>query len=605
MNEGCSNFERKVLEQADAIIVDSVIALRFARRNGLSKSAKIYTSSPEMVSLPGVIALENDVSSGDIKAFGEAVDALRQEIFDTVSRDKYWAHRAITFARVVANLENLAYRAWLLSKLELNQKIVLVEHPAVTHSLKTSWHILLSELSQYCGRIDLPYNCMPPMSSGHNTVPPMRIRLGFETWESIAFRFFIFLPSWIKNLFSRRGQVLIISENGLIKETGAHLGLKGFGLAKLKFPPKSADTVTLPENLKMEFVSLVEKSAAAKLSGPIFSKVLSSHFIQECEFALGELDFALRYWHQKLEKFGLKRTCAVMTNYNASPTGEALFECCQRMSIPHICAQHGTGVELSLAGHNNYRYGEAANSGTYITYSDVASSLVGKFKETRAQVISVGQPRDLADVSRHSHGAGPHADIFYISTQALFGHVTPPSALGISDLESFEWEKEILRKVLARLPHSVLYKPYRSIKYLDGNPLLNLAKTIPNISVYEGYLDLRYMLPNARVLVVAHAASTLSWCLMSNKPVIYINEINQSELFPEFEKEFRDGGIIIDANSPNFIEEFHEMLSRPLEVIETEWVEKEPIRKNLIERFLGKADGKAGRRMAKLITEQT
>lgn len=595
----------RILAKADTLLVDSRLALAFARENGLAVTARILSAAPALAREPGVTPLEAGVSSEDIHRLSGMIGQMSRDIYRIVGAHGAMAARATTFARLTVRIENLAYKAWLLSRSDQGKSIALVEHPAVMPSLKSGWGRLLSNLPEFGGRIELPSERLPPISAGHNTVPPMGVRLRFETWQSIVFRLAMNLPTWLKNFLGRRGDVLVVSENGLIKESGTYLALSGFSVQRLQAPARERRLERLPEDLMLQLSALVEKIFAAELGNPFYVQALRLAYIEVCEEALGEYTGALAHWKKQLNLIPGRGPKMLLTNFNATPTGEALFELCKEANILHACSQHGTGVELCLAGQHHYQYGETANSGFYFTYNETAASLVKGFETTRAEVISVGQPRDLAEVGRHRRGSGPEVDIHYVSNQALFGHVLPPSSAGISESEAVAWERSIVKEVLARLPHRVMYKPYRAMFYLDRNPLHASAAEQPGIHYYEGYLDLRYMLPNARVLVLTHAASTLSWCLMSTKPVVYINAPDQAPLYPKFEADLRQGGIVVDASAPDFIEQLRRVLSQPIEAIEAEWRAKAGIRRRTLERFIGKADGKAGRRMADAIRQRT
>ena len=589
------------LDQADSLLVDSHLALEYARNLGLNSTAKIFSASPALVSVEDVVPLETSVNSQVIQRLSKLIGEMSRQVYEIVSIDSFAASRAVTFARAAPNIENLAYKAWLLSRVRLGDSIALVEHPPVVPSLKSGWARLLSKLPEFHIKIEVPTHLLPKVLSGHHTVPPINIRLRFETWQSIAFRLFIKLPVWLKKVFFKQGDVLVVSENGLIKESGAYLGLKGFRLRRLPSPPRNQQVHTLPKDLAIKLGKLVENTFANEFSNSSFLRALALAYIEACEEALGEYHNALKHWQKQLALFEKSKKVFVVSNFNATPTGEALFELCQAKSIHYICSQHGTGVELAAVGQHSYQYGEAANSSIYFTYNDESAKLNTSFEATRAEIISVGQPRDLADVGRHIRGSGPIADIYYVSNQALFGYVLPPSSAGISEMEAVAWESSIITEVLARLPHRVVYKPYRSMFYLDQSPLHLCADANPNIYCYKGFLDLRYMLPNARVLVMTHASSTLSWCLMSKKPVVYINAPEQSLLNPEFESGMKKGCIVVDADDPEFLDKLHKVLSQPIEAIEAEWKRKEKARNHILEQFIGKTDGKAGKRMANTI----
>ena len=183
------------------------------------------------------------------------------------------------------------------------------------------------------------------------------------------------------------------------------------------------------------------------------------------------------------------------------------------------------------------------------------------------------------------------------------GNVMRPIAGGVTEKVSVAWEIGIVDEVLSRLPHQVLFKPYRAVRYPDGNPIHDAARNCANIEVFEERIDLRYLLGRTRLLIVSHAASTLSWCLLSRRPVVFLDSEKQSPLYPEVREALRQGTFWFDADASRFTERLRNFLSRPLEDIEGEWEERIPARDLFIERFVGNPDGQAGRRAADAIAK--
>ena len=86
-------------------------------------------------------------------------------------------------------------------------------------------------------------------------------------------------------------------------------------------------------------------------------------------------------------------------------------------------------------------------------------------------------------------------------------------------------------------------------RYTDLDPILERARRVSNLTVYEEYGDLRYMLRNARVLVSARPASTTGVVVMSGKPVVYI-VVPGRPLSPEARPYMERGLFLFDGNDP-------------------------------------------------------
>ena len=221
----------------------------------------------------------------------------------------------------------------------------------------------------------------------------------------------------------------------------------------------------------------------------------------------------------------------------------------------------------------------------------------------RGVAKTVGLPSDLAFVSSRKSGIKTAAPILYVSCQALMGNVTRPIGVGVTDQESVVWETMIVDEVLSKLPHRVLFKPYRSVRYLDGNPIHDAARRKDNVEVFEERIDLRYLLTGPRVLVVNHASSTISWCILSRLPVVYLDSEEQSPLLPEVRQAMQVGTFCFDADAPDFTGRLRIFLSRPIEEIEMAWKDRASATGRLIERFFGSSDGQAGRRGAEAVVD--
>ena len=59
-----------------------------------------------------------------------------------------------------------------------------------------------------------------------------------------------------------------------------------------------------------------------------------------------------------------------MTNYNAKPNGEALYDLCSHPGVAHVAVEHATGIGYSPVFEETPYTAEIATCDLYLTYSD-------------------------------------------------------------------------------------------------------------------------------------------------------------------------------------------------------------------------------------------
>ena len=106
-----------------------------------------------------------------------------------------------------------------------------------------------------------------------------------------------------------------------------------------------------------------------------------------------------------------------------------------------------------------------------------------------------------------------------------------------------------------------------------------------NIEIHIKRLDLRYLVHKARVLLTTGANSTISRCLMSNRPTVFINSPHNMPLRDIVREAFTDAMFVFDSDSSSFFNDLREFLSQPIEEIESAWDSRSRARSKLIETF--------------------
>ena len=103
--------------------------------------------------------------------------------------------------------------------------------------------------------------------------------------------------------------------------------------------------------------------------------------------------------------------------------------------------------------------------------------------------------------------------------------------------------------------------------------------------------------------MVARATSTIAWCAVSDKPLVFIDIPWDKPLRQEARQAFEEAFFVFDASSPHFFRDVREFLSQPLEEIESQWQTKAVARKSTVEQFFGCGGKGAGRRAATYIVD--
>ena len=112
--------------------------------------------------------------------------------------------------------------------------------------------------------------------------------------------------------------------------------------------------------------------------------------------------------------------------------------------------------------------------------------------------------------------------ILYVSTVLLSGG-RPNILAGESDSQMVKWEKNLVNTVFSKLKSKVDFKPYPSVRYQDPDLVLSDVRKIKNINIVGTHMDLRYIISNYKIIITSGATSTLSWCVNTNVPIIFIN----------------------------------------------------------------------------------
>ena len=603
--------------EAEVLYVDLRAGLEEAIDQGLRPDAEVRSSSPALVldSTLDVTQADAHILPTDLLGFWRALNESSREAFLQLRTKLDSEALALVVARTLFLSQNLLQKAMTLREDDFHRPVAMAVHeprPAdALWRLNGPWPELLSSNPQFV-RIDVPesrtrisYPLHPPNAT---PLPPPNAsflsRILFADWRTIGYRLLLSLWDSLPGS-SPKGCILIPNEGSLVKETAFQLAMRGFALKSLSLPrDRNGRTNQVDPSLVVHIRDLVSDVIAPPEFANRFApsalaavkRILEARIVGNVESYQG----ALADWHERLDSLSADRPKAILCNNNMYPEMIALNEAAGERRIPFVIFEHGAARAFAKEEARDEVMYETADADILFTYTPVAADITNESPITRGRAIPVGAPRDYYRI-RKRHGSGNSAPpIWYLSTLVYQGNHYVFFG-GMTDVGQARYEINIIDRVLAKLPHSVLYKPY-PIRYPDPDPVSARTRSTDNITCYEEALDLRYLPASARVLVTSRGGSTQGWCMASRKPLVHI-------LFPgeplteEARSAFEESIFLFDGRSPRMHDELVDFLSQPIAEIERLWERRAPARRELISRFFDCGHADAGTRAANLLVE--
>ena len=205
-----------------------------------------------------------------------------------------------------------------------------------------------------------------------------------------------------------------------------------------------------------------------------------------------------------------------------------------------MSSQHGVTIEISKA-HSSLSIGfDNSVSDVMFSYNNKIIEIESKTYFDKSKYHSVGMPLRNIRMKQSKVLDTAVPPIVYISTNLY--------SMGLSLALKTDYglaidEKKLITLVLNRLPHRVRYKAYPedNRRYSDIDPVYSIVKRSNNMELFDKKIDMRYLVSEHRVFVTTCATSTLSWPIMSGRPVVFINQKNNNPLTSDAHIHFSKG----------------------------------------------------------------
>lgn len=596
----------ETLSGVEVVYAESKAALEVARGRGLNRNAELRTTSPALLAEPTLRAIQADavLTPSRVKELEDAVIKLSRDCLLCFTDD---ADVAVIVARAaLLQLQPLVARAATITEEDFKRPIAVVqmcsEDPHLHEQFSSPIPGLLSDNPRVL-TIEIAYDSLVGFEDPRPPAPSLFQRLAFSSPTTLALRLVERVTSKT-GLSGICGSVFLLRENELSKETAFWMLLRGFVPRRLDLPKlhdaqpiSNNDAVAVCRPLR----SLFEKHLGSTLA-PRGLEAAEREFGRLLVKLITRYKASIPYYRDTFDGYKEMAPRVVFTNHLNDPELVGLHHVLRERRIPLVAFQHGVTVEINRGMRRYDAQFDSAVADIEVNFNHAAAavSMQGVFRRGRS--VGVGLPADYTRRARFSRRTA-FPPIWYVSTALYLGN-EGQLAEGVNDSTKARYEQDLIEHVLARISHGILYKIYPGRRYIDPDPVVTVATAAANITVFHERIDTRYISSNARIFITSRSFSTPSWCLTTGMPVVHIDIPDQSPLAPEARDAFQAGLFLFDAGAPDFHEQLRMFLDRPLEVIEQEWRDRAPARKDLMRRFVTSHGTGAGRRAAaEVVTE--
>ncbi len=583
----------------DTIFCDSGTALRAMRNEGLRADALVRTASPYLLQHGcddfRVEQFEKRIVGKPLRAFKADIKPLAMDLYDICRKHPSVAPYARTIARASVLYQRVVVRIACLHDADFSEPRLHIAlatgDPRHDRMLNAPWDRILADNPDYRS-VTANIEAVPTLDLADSR----RLRRWMHQGEEyFGYRAGLLSSRLLRRVLPWRGVAFILRENELVFETAYHLWRRGIRLDKLGYGklPETEGTIITPD-------CIAELSAC--LDAFLTRHVCVAALPVARRMILSEMeDHAVRQRASDIRWSGIlaerrkpRERAVVLTNYPGMPEEVGLFTAAERAGVPLVGFQHGVSRELNAV------HGDAGveNSAAHLTlvYNDMARQESDRTPFAHWPTLSVGYPEIGRRISRLPALAFVKTEpVLFVSTNVYRGNTHMVTGTW-TDAQTAAFETRLIGEVLERLPHRVSYKAYPYLgRYADPDPALEAANASGNLSVVTKNEDMRYLIRSARVVITCRASSTTGWCLMSGRPLVFINVPDQMPLSDAARAAFGDALFLFDADEPDLSQRLRDFLSRPFAEIEAEWCAKAGARARLIAEFINGDTANTGR----------
>ena len=598
------------LSKFNNVFCDNKEALFQMQNNNLKKSALIFTSSPHLL-LDRKIRTQNLDKYWTVKKFhifNEGIYKNISKVFTHLEKEKKFSTDEILITCLVLNsFHKVLYKTACLKVINKNKKYlnsIIVNHFGLKNlNLNTPWHSILKNQN-----ILTNYNSVlikeKPKVDFKNKLELLCKRFKLNGIKILLSRI-IQRYSSIFSFFNKTA--FIYGQNELISETIPYLILRSIRIINFdiadpkknkKFSKKKFDDIR--KSLKFPIKKII------KLWAPKFTvKNCEEIFYKELLNSLDEFT-KYKYLAKKSLHKNKRKKCVLLTPNHMNPKTIGIVSAFKSLNYPTISFQHGVTPEINTVSKYIAIAHPANNVNYFIAFNKKAVNSANRQNFIPSKSFISGLPsRYFRTYKNFSLLKNNRKKILYLSMNMYRGNISNFNG-NLTDVEKAKQEIKILHNLLRNIRHDIHYKPYviENPRYLDEDPILFEAKKLKVIKKIISNVDARYLVADYGAIILKGASSTLTWAIMSNRPVVFIDDQNVTPLNSEAKKLVEKGLFYLNLNSRNFIKDATLLLNKTMQELEILYKSKKVDRERLLKEFFSNYTSNAGKRTAKFIKDK-
>ena len=598
------------LSNHDTVFCDSIQALDWAYRNGLPKMAIIKSNAPSLLwkKNPNIHNIEERWNVEELKKFQNTIPKLSIEAFDAVySISGIEREMALVILYSIYSFQKVIYKAACLSDDDFTRPRLFIyvdgKTGAAGNIMNTPWDEFLQSNPLFSKIIYTLKDDDWKILTTQGVSYLKRFKLaGIETTiYRLAMKFMKKIPDWV---FTK--EVLIPNENELNIEIASSLSLRGVKISKIQLEDASENNnivLNINTSKLYEIVLPIIRTRVKQFVAPSAVDLTVSMFVIHLEKQIKQFGILAAGWDKAiLVNKRLKQS--VLANAIGNINGLALSYVCKNNNIPLICSQHGITGEISRMHNLLHPFFDNTVADAMFFFNSKFLNISKNIYYNKSRNYMVGMPLRIIRMRFDRTISKQLEEIVYISTNL---YSTGFSLSLKTDYIQARSEQDLILEVLSKLPHKVCYKTYPedNRRYADVDPVLDDVKRAENMELFSNKIDMRYLLYKYKIFITTGATSTLGWPIMSDKPVVFINQKYRYPLTSEAYDSFSKGIFVFNDSDQDFHRKLRSFLSQPIDKIERLWDEKKEARKNMVRNYFSTyKDGGAGKRAAKIILRE-
>ncbi|WP_120495680.1 hypothetical protein [Kiloniella sp. EL199] len=585
------------------VFCESLRALEKAYEMGLSKDAKILCRSPAILDNKKInsINLDERVNIKELQSLFDRIDLTCKKCFDVFQDNEELHEYAHLLTQMVWLWNTKIIQSGFLISDDFKEPCLILNPNSGNAALDQNWTLPWTELLKdntnavtHAISIDLNFTLRTEKSTLGNNYRKLRL-MG---WRHVLWRLGCKLWSKLPHSLSR-GTVYYFRENELLRDVASEFILKGYSASKINTKPLK----TLSENTKRIADTAIQTSQDILLNHIKKINTESSHhylfnelrklFQQEIE------TYRINLEYLSIDKnFPIKtQKDVVLTNYPWAGFCAALARVCDAKRVPFVGFQHGVTREIISSHQNKINYENvSAPYAAFITQQGKAISdhCVYRQHKSREHTVALGAVSDFINYTKRSTWKTKSNRIIYPASLNQPGYFFNGGVYQ-NDYKNYQSELKLVNEVFSAIPHSVDYKPYPTKRYPDESPLIRKVMETKNMTLLTSEHDFRFIAQQYGLIITCGASSTLSWCLMSGIPTLYIDSPYEGyRLSEDLKAFFKNQNLYFDLRNPDCYEDLAVQLKKPLTDFSSVWKRDTKRRETMLKQLFGLHSSKSG-----------